>query len=38
MRERLAQLSPEAQEIAGLAAVIGRAFHFELLAAAGGQR
>jgi len=37
MRERLAQLSPEAQEISGLAAVIGRSFHFELLAAAGGH-
>jgi DNA-binding SARP family transcriptional activator len=32
---RLGQLSPHAQEMAGLAAVIGRAFRHELLAAAG---
>ena len=35
IRARLGQLSPSAQEMAGLAAVIGRAFRYELLAAAG---
>ncbi len=34
---RLAQLSPPARELAGLAAVIGRAFNFRLLALAGGR-
>jgi predicted ATPase len=34
MQTRLARLSPHAQEFAGLAAVIGRAFRYELLATA----
>jgi DNA-binding SARP family transcriptional activator/predicted ATPase len=34
IQSRLGQLSPTAQEIAGLAAVIGRSFSFDLLAAA----
>jgi DNA-binding SARP family transcriptional activator/tetratricopeptide (TPR) repeat protein len=34
---RLAQLSPAARELAGLAATIGRAFTFELLATASGH-
>jgi len=33
---RLAQLSPQARELVGLAAVIGRAFTFEVLAMASG--
>jgi DNA-binding SARP family transcriptional activator len=37
LAERLATLSPAAQEVAGLAAVIGRTFGFELLVAASGE-
>src|SRR5260370_8720851 len=33
---RLAQLSPQAHELVGLAAVIGRAFTFEVLGRASG--
>ncbi len=36
IRARLAQLSPQAHELVGLAAVIGRAFTFEILARASG--
>lgn len=37
IQARLAQLSPAARELAGLAAAIGRAFDFDLLALASGQ-
>ena len=36
LEARLAQLSPPARELAGLAATIGREFSFELLAKASG--